>query len=336
MPRTGRLCRPHYGKVLSRDRSWTVDAEKMALTHDAYFACLPVRRNMIVTDEVIESPRSLVIPEAANREISAQVVLKRVLEGVSDGKITVVKIGATSSTTPRPCEASSQTSPRCPGRKFVHGGGKLATRLAQKLELQVQMVDGRRITDKGTLDIVTMVYAGLVNKQLVAGLQAAGCNASAVGRRRQRCHGPPPHRNRWTTASWATSRGDRTTRCSGNFWAGVTPVFWPSCTTGRARCSTATPTAWLRPWHSAPPGSPPTELVFCFEKKRRAARPGRRDNAHPRNHGRVVRRAQSRRHRQQGMIPKVENALKAVANGVRSVTIKHSENLLNDTGTVIR
>ena len=72
---------PNYGKVLSRDRSWTVDDEKMALTNNAYFMhCLPVRRNMIVTDSVIESPRSLVIPEAANREISAQVVLKRLLE----------------------------------------------------------------------------------------------------------------------------------------------------------------------------------------------------------------------------------------------------------------
>lgn len=74
---------PNYGKVLSRNRAWTVDAEKMALTNNAYFMhCLPVRRNMIVTDEVIESPRSLVIPEAANREISAQVVLKRLLEGL--------------------------------------------------------------------------------------------------------------------------------------------------------------------------------------------------------------------------------------------------------------
>ncbi len=71
----------NYGKVLSTDRSWTVDAEKMALTDNAFFMhCLPVRRNMIVTDEVIESPRSIVIPEAANREISAQVVLKRMLE----------------------------------------------------------------------------------------------------------------------------------------------------------------------------------------------------------------------------------------------------------------
>ena len=73
----------NYGKILSTDRSWTVDAEKMALTNNAYFMhCLPVRRNMIVTDEVIESPQSLVIEEAANREISAQVVLKRMLEGL--------------------------------------------------------------------------------------------------------------------------------------------------------------------------------------------------------------------------------------------------------------
>lgn len=73
----------NYGKILSTDRSWTVDAEKMALTNNAYFMhCLPVRRNMIVTDEVIESPQSLVIEEAANREISAQVVLKRLLEGL--------------------------------------------------------------------------------------------------------------------------------------------------------------------------------------------------------------------------------------------------------------
>jgi N-succinyl-L-ornithine transcarbamylase len=74
---------PDYGKILSTDRAWTVDGAKMALTDNAFFMhCLPVRRNMIVTDEVIESPRSIVIPEAANREISAQVVLKRILESL--------------------------------------------------------------------------------------------------------------------------------------------------------------------------------------------------------------------------------------------------------------
>ncbi len=73
----------NYGKVLSIDRSWTVDSAKMALTDNAYFMhCLPVRRNMIVSDDVIESDRSIVIPEAANRVVSAQTVLKEMLMGL--------------------------------------------------------------------------------------------------------------------------------------------------------------------------------------------------------------------------------------------------------------
>ena len=72
----------NYGKVLSTDRDWTVSERQMAVTNNAHFMhCLPVRRGMIVTDEVIEASTSLVIPEAANREISATVVLKRMLEG---------------------------------------------------------------------------------------------------------------------------------------------------------------------------------------------------------------------------------------------------------------
>lgn len=73
----------NYGQILSKDREWTVSDRQMAVTNHAYFMhCLPVRRNMIVTDDVIESPQSIVIPEAANREISATVVLKRLLEGL--------------------------------------------------------------------------------------------------------------------------------------------------------------------------------------------------------------------------------------------------------------
>lgn len=74
---------PNYGKILSTDRAWTVDAQKMALTNNAHFMhCLPVRRNMIVTDDVIESSQSLVIQEAANRVVSAQSVLKEILKGI--------------------------------------------------------------------------------------------------------------------------------------------------------------------------------------------------------------------------------------------------------------
>ena len=73
----------NYGQILCTDRDWTVDSEKMALTNNAFFMhCLPVRRNMIVTDEVIESPQSLVIPEAANRVVSAQTILKVILSSI--------------------------------------------------------------------------------------------------------------------------------------------------------------------------------------------------------------------------------------------------------------
>ena len=93
-------------------------------------------------------------------------------------RITVVKIGGNVIDNPAAMKRFLKEFAALEGPKIlVHGGGKLATRLAERLELKVQMVDGRRITDKGTLDVVTMVYAGLINKQAVAGLQAAGCNA---------------------------------------------------------------------------------------------------------------------------------------------------------------
>jgi len=70
-----------YGKVLSQDFAWTVDEEKMALTNNAKFMhCLPVRRNVVVSDAVIDSSNSIVVPQAANREITAQAVLKMILE----------------------------------------------------------------------------------------------------------------------------------------------------------------------------------------------------------------------------------------------------------------
>lgn len=72
-----------YGQILSKDMCWTIDAEHMSWTNNGYFMhCLPVRRGLIVTDDVIEGKQSLVIPEAANREISAEVVIKRVLESL--------------------------------------------------------------------------------------------------------------------------------------------------------------------------------------------------------------------------------------------------------------
>ena len=74
---------PDYGKVVNIDRSWMVDETKMQLTRNAKFMhCLPVRRNMIVSDDVIESKDSIVIPEAANRVVSAQVVIREMLKSL--------------------------------------------------------------------------------------------------------------------------------------------------------------------------------------------------------------------------------------------------------------
>ena len=243
--------------------------------------CLPVRRNMIVTDEVIESPRSLVIPEAANREISAQVVLKRLLEGLKVmERITVVKIGGNVIDDPAaPARLPRRTSPRCPkGRRSSSTAAASSPRASpQQLELQVQMVDGRRITDKGTLDVVTMVYAGLVNKQLVAGLQAAGCNAPrAVGRRRQRRHGTPPrtrtdrlrlrgrHRKCQPHAARGTSRGRRHARILRHY----------ARRAGHAAQLQRRQRGFVRGTRCRP--DRPHGAGFLFRKKRRAARPGGR------------------------------------------------------------
>ena len=164
-------------------------------------------------------------------------------------KITVVKIGGNVIDDPAVLKRFIADFAAMPGPKIlVHGGGKVATRLAERLELKVQMVDGRRITDKGTLDVVTMVYAGLVNKQLVASLQAEGCNAlgmsgadgNAVTARRR---APQPIDYGFVATSRRSIPG-----CSDACSKRASPrSSAPSCTTDRARCSTATPTAWLRP-----------------------------------------------------------------------------------------
>ena len=239
-------------------------------------------------------------------------------------KITVVKIGGNVIDDPAALRGFLADFASLPGAKIlVHGGGKLATRLAQKLELQVQMVDGRRITDKGTLDIVTMVYAGLVNKQLVAGLQAAGCNAlglsgadgNAVMARRR---APEPIDYGFVGDIESVNH----TLLGELLGAGVTPVFCAIMHDGQGTLLNCNADSVASSVALGAARIAPTELVFCFEKSEITAESYAALKA-----GGIV---------SKGMIPKVENALKAVANGVRSVTIKHSENLLNDTGTVIR
>ena len=92
--------------------------------------------------------------------------------------IQVVKIGGNIIDSPEALGEFLREFAAIEGEKIlVHGGGKEATRLSSTLGIETTMIEGRRVTDRQTLDVVTMVYAGLINKRIVAGLQALGCNA---------------------------------------------------------------------------------------------------------------------------------------------------------------
>ena len=162
-------------------------------------------------------------------------------------RITLVKIGGNVIDNPAALRRFLADFASIGGAKIlVHGGGKLATRLAERLEMKVRMVDGRRITDKGTLDVVTMVYAGLVNKQVVAGLQAAGCNALGL-----------------TVGD--IERVD--TELLGRLLeAGIVPVFPAIMHDGRGTLLNCNADSVASALAVAAARIAPTDLVFCFEK----------------------------------------------------------------------
>lgn len=93
----------------------------------------------------------------------------------------VIKIGGNILDATEPLQAFLKSFAGVPGKKIlIHGGGKIATRIGDQLGIESKYVDGRRITDAATIDLVTMVYGGLVNKQVVAQLQALGTNAIGI------------------------------------------------------------------------------------------------------------------------------------------------------------
>lgn len=148
----------------------------MELTNDAKFMhCLPVRRNVVVSDVVIDSANSLVIEEATNRIVSAQTIFNKILKM---SEIKVIKIGGKVIDDEAKLDQFLKDFAQIEEKKIlVHGGGKIASDVAEKLGLKSKMINGRRITDSDMIDVVTMVYGGLVNKKIVAKLQALGCNA---------------------------------------------------------------------------------------------------------------------------------------------------------------
>lgn len=96
-------------------------------------------------------------------------------------QLTIVKLGGNCMDDQSLLHSFLRNFTELPGTKIlVHGGGKIASQLGKKLGIPVQMIDGRRVTDTQTLDLITMVFAGLLNKKIVAHLQSLGCNAMGL------------------------------------------------------------------------------------------------------------------------------------------------------------
>lgn len=216
---------------------------------------------------------------------------------------------------------------------LVHGGGRLATTMAERLGVKTQMIDGRRVTDKETLDIVTMVYGGLVNKQLVASLQAMGINAigltGADGGWMKAVKRPVKNGIDYGFVGDVTEVNGALLRSLVD--SGLTPVIAPItfCQEGVLLNTNADTIAS----ETAISLAPEVQLTFCFEKAGVLRDAENESSLIPR----ITRESYSQLLADGivsgGMIPKIDNAFAALQKGVQSVRITHANNLQG--GTII-
>lgn len=227
---------------------------------------------------------------------------------------------------------------------LVHGGGKLATEMASKLHVETKMVQGRRITDAGSLKVAAMVYGGWINKMLVARLQSFNCNAFGLTGADGRCIITKKRKAADIDYGYV---GDmypgsvNTSLFQTLLERGVTPVVAPlTCNTEGQLLNTNADTIASH-LASALSEYYQTNLVYCFEK-RGVLMDKNNDNS-------VISRMdtfkyevlKSEKRIAEGMIPKLENAFRAKQDGANSVVIGHAFDLLNlinkpnDAGTYI-
>ena len=256
-------------------------------------------------------------------------------------KIVVVKIGGNVIDNEEALERFVADFAQLPSPKIlIHGGGKLATRLAEKLEIPTTMVEGRRVTDAATLDVVTMVYAGLINKRVVAKLQREGCNAlgfsGADGNMIPAVRRNPEPLDYGFVGDIDASKIN-TQLLASLLESGVTPVFSAITHDGNGTLLNSNADSVASAVAVAASQIAETDLVFCFEKQGVLRDVEDEDSVislitkadYPalRNDGIISK----------GMIPKIDNAFRAIDEGVASVTIKHSEALCNaSAGTTIK
>lgn len=242
-------------------------------------------------------------------------------------KLTLIKVGGKIVEEQATLSRLLASFAAIPGRKvLVHGGGRSATAMASRLGIESRMVGGRRITDKVMLEVVTMVYAGLVNKNIVAGLQAQGVNALGMtGADMNILLSDKRPVGEVDYGYVGDVRRVDAAALSALIEMGVVPVIAPLTHDGRGSMLNTNADTMAGETAKALASRYEVSLVYCFEK-RGVLRDENDDNS-------VIAemtRQQFETYRaegvvQGGMIPKLENAFDAIRHGVREVIITRAD-----------
>ena len=216
---------------------------------------------------------------------------------------------------------------------LVHGGGRLATTMAERLGVETQMIDGRRVTDKETLDIVTMVYGGLVNKQVVAQLQTMGVNAIGLtgvdgGWMRSVKRPIKNGIDYGYVGDVKEVNGEHLRMLLDN---GLTPVIAPITYSEEGLLLNTNADTVAS--ETAVSLAPEVQLTFCFEKAGVLSNPDDDTSVIAKITPETYTPLKADGIISGGMIPKIDNAFAAIEHGVQSVRITHASNLQG--GTII-
>ena len=220
---------------------------------------------------------------------------------------------------------------------LVHGGGKIATSLCGKLGIPTQMIEGRRVTSRDTLDVCMMVYAGLINKSIVAALNARGCKAIGLSGADANLilankRSPEPIDYGYVGDIREVDHLFLKHLVDG----GITPVICALTHDGNGVMLNTNADSIASHVAIATARFTPTQLVFCFEKDGVLADVNNPDSLIESIDQQSFVALKEQGIIAQGMIPKVAGALNAVERGVSEVVIKNSANLLSPRGTTIK
>jgi acetylglutamate kinase len=219
---------------------------------------------------------------------------------------------------------------------LVHGGGRTATDIATKLGIESKMVGGRRITDAQTLKVVTMVYGGLINKDIVAKLQAKGNNALGLTGADLNCilSDKRPVKDIDYGFAGDVKKVD-TGILSELIMKGVVPVMAPLTHDGNGNMLNTNADTIASEVAKALAGSFEVTLTFCFEKKGVLSNPEDEESVIKEITPATYEVLKSDGTVSGGMIPKLDNAFRALRAGVNKVVITEAGELGKDTGTIV-